>query len=114
MKRTRTIAAPPQIATTTDILKTIPSLNLRIISYLNRTVPGEADQSYWVPRDMLSKDGNTLILWREAGEGSIAYNVPGWFPWHDGMFGGCCQTLGAALGWVRRAMDIRVGKAQHF
>lgn len=84
-------------------------LGLRATRYLNETTE---DGKYWLPADLLGADGKTLVIYRRAGDGS--YAVDGWEPWHDGMHGGRHTSYLAMLGWVRRAREIRAGKATHF
>lgn len=87
------------------------ALKLRIVSYQERHITVDGG-NWWIPRDVIGRDGKTLILWRKTEE--AGYAVDGWHPWHDGMFGGCYATFDAALAWVRRAREIRAGTATDF
>lgn len=90
-------------------------LGLRAVSYLNvsrRVHFSDGEQrEEWLPRDLVGGDGKTLIVWRHL-DGS--YAIPGWEPWHDGMFGGRYADILNALAWVERARDVRAGRAKDF
>lgn len=69
---------------------------------------------YYLPEDMIGRDGKTMIIWRAARDHNATYAFDGWHPWHDGMFGGCRATLASALAWVQCARDVRAGIVADF
>lgn len=81
----------------------------RVVSYLRTTTP---DGKNWLPRDIIGKDGKTLIVYRLAADGE--YRIDGWEPWHDGMFGGRRENVQSAFAWVERAIAVRAGTAKDF
>ncbi len=104
------VAAPPPLPA--SHLQRIKDLGLYVVSYRNesRLV---VDGSEWLPRDLIGKDGKTLIVWRPAGPDS-GYDVAGYHPWHDGMFGGCYPEIHNALAWVECAIGVRNGTRKDF
>lgn len=86
-------------------------LGLNTVTYLNVAVTCEDGVSRWLPRDLIGQDGKTLIVHRKADD---HYDIDGWEPYHDRMFGGRYPNFESALAWVHRAMDIRAGKAENF
>lgn len=108
----RTKPAPPE-RKPANFQTTIQALGLSVVSYRSSAVECDDGERLWLPRDIVGKDGKTLIVFRCAGRES-GYDVDGYHPWHDGMFGGCYPAIGAALAWVQRAQDIRAGKETDF
>lgn len=105
---------PPPVFSGDDATR-IRALELRVVSYQHEHTPHDAaGNSYWLPRDMVGADGKTLVRWQAAGDADNNYAISAWHPWHDGMFGGAYETMGAVLGWIERARDIRAGKETHF
>lgn len=88
-------------------------LGMTVVSYRNLAVICDDGANLWLPKDLVGKDGKTLIVFRGAGPES-GYAVDGYHPWHDGMFGGCYPEINAALAWVERAKDTRAGRAADF
>lgn len=80
-----------------------------VVSYLRTVTP---DGKNWLPRDIVGKDGKTLIVYRHASDG--VYAIDGWEPWHDGAYGGRYQSVQAAFAWVERAIAVRAGIATDF
>lgn len=93
----------------------INQLELTIVSYLSlsRRVVGadSREREEWLPRDIVGRDGKTLIVYRRSDS---EYGIDGWEPWHDGMFGGRRADILSALAWVERARDVRAGRAKDF
>ena len=89
----------------------IGDLKLRVISCSNTVTVCNDGMPRYLPRDLVGRDGRTVVIWREKDR---SYSIAGWEPWHDGMFGGRHETIGQALGWVKTAKDIRAGKRDHF
>jgi hypothetical protein len=94
-----------------NFYETIADLGLRVISHSTTTIVCSDGTPRFLPRDLVGRDGKTVVIWREKDR---KYAIDGWEPWHDGMSGGRCSTIGAALGWVQTAKDIRAGKRSHF
>lgn len=90
---------------------TIDHLGLRVISHSNEAVTCNDGVPRWLPRDLIGRDGKTVVIWRHKDR---EYGIDGWEPWHDGMFGGRYQTIGAALHWVKVAKDVRAGRRADF
>jgi hypothetical protein len=108
------VVKPTPAVTKTDHAR-LADLGLTVISYQNvATAPDENGGTYWLPRDIIGRDGKTLIRWYEAGDSGNTYASHGWEPWHDGMFGGHYESLSSALAWVERARAIRAGTATDF
>lgn len=90
-------------------------LGLRVVCYLDKAVlvrleDGE-ERNEWLPRDLVGRDGNSLIVYREPDR---HYSIAGWEPWHDGQFGGRRESILSALAWIERAKDVRAGRADSF
>lgn len=106
----------PQPAPCLEVMteKTHDSINalaLTVMSYLHKTVT-LGENCYWVPENLIGKDGKTAILFQPSTTGN--YRFDGWEPWHDGMFGGRVESLDSALAWVKRAREVRAGTEEDF
>ena len=99
-------------------LELIREMNLTAISHLDTyrdVVRSDGSIAHeWLPRDIIGADGKTLIVHRVEGDAHNAYNISGWDPSHDGMFGGMREDILSALVWLQRARDIRAGRAKDF
>jgi hypothetical protein len=107
----RRIPPPPvrRPRATEEDYSLMDAMGLRVMCHQ----PGN-EAGWALPRDIIGRDGKTVILWRPAGQGPVAYDVDGWHPWHDGMSGGCNTHLSNALAWVERAREVRAGTAEDF
>ena len=93
--------------------ETIQNMGLTVMQYHGTCTPPDADgRCYWLPRIVAGAD-LALIVWHAAGDGD--YAIDGWEP-HLGPHtnGGRYAIFAAALAWVRRARDVRDGKARDF
>ena len=103
------IAASPKLPD--SHLDRIRALNLTVVCYLNESRKVSDGSREWLPRDIVGKDGKTLIVWREADRD---YSIAGYNPWHGGMFGGRYAEIHNALAWVECAIDVRAGRRSDF
>ncbi len=87
-------------------------LGLNVITWLNIAVMCEDGVSRWLPRDLIGSDGKTLIVYRSKTDG--VYSIDGWEPHHAGMNGGRYESFESALNWLKRAQDIKAGRAENF
>ena len=94
-------------------LRRAQALKLRAVSYRNEARRVADGGEEWLPRDLIGDDAKTLIVWRRAGPDS-GYDVAGYHPWHDGMFGGCYPEIHNALAWVECAIGVRNGTRKDF
>lgn len=93
----------------------IDQLGLHAVSYRDAAVrcalPNGEFRNEWLPRDIIGKDGKSLIIWRPVDD---VYSIAGYEPWHDGMFGGRKLSIHSTLNWIERAIDVRAGRAKDF
>lgn len=108
MKRTKRKQAPRKPG---NFQATASDLGLTTVCYLNVAVECEDGVSRWLPRDLIGDDGKSLIIYRSADR---EYNIDGWEPWHDGMFGGRRDSIESALHWIRVAKGVRAGTIADF
>ena len=92
-------------------LMRIQNLGLMAVSYRRDSRECDDGTREWLPRDIIGKDGKSLIVWREADS---EYTTAGYEPWHDGMFGGRRAEIHNALSWLERAIAVRNGTAKDF
>ena len=106
-------APPPPVPFTGADNDTLQAMGLTVMSYRDAcTEPDAEGRRWWIPANLAGPD-LALILWRKAGDGN--YSIDGWESQlgphvHGGRYG----TLAAALAWLRRARDVRDGKAKNF
>ena len=105
------VAPPPPLPA--SHLRRAQALKLRAACYRNEARKVADGGEEWLPRDLIGEDAKTLIIWRPAGPDS-GYDVAGYHPWHDGMFGGCYPEIHNALAWVERARAVRAGTEKDF
>jgi hypothetical protein len=94
-----------------NFLAVADDLGLTVVSYLHESIECNDGVSRWLPRDLIGRDGKSLIVFRSADR---EYSINGWCPWHDGMFGGRCQTISSALHWIKTAKGVRAGTIADF
>ena len=102
---------PPAFNGETDHV-TIIELGLAIMSYRSEATERNAEgRSWWIPQHLAGAD-LALILWHPVDG---RYSIGGWEPQlGPNTHGGHYERLANALAWVRRARDVRDGKARDF
>lgn len=94
-----------------NFLADADALGLNVVSHRHEAIECDDGVRRWLPRDLIGRDGKTLIVYREIDR---EYSIAGWEPWHDGMFGGRYPTISSALHWVSVALDVRAGRRSDF
>lgn len=103
---------PPPIAGPGNFHAEGRELGLWEARWMNRAVRCDDGTWRYVPRDLVAFDGQAVILWRAAGDGG--YDFDGWEPQLGHMHGGRRQKLESAFAWLRRARDVKAGRASDF
>lgn len=109
MARKQTSSAPTELPPSP--YRIIDELELRVVYHHVHKKIATREGTQYLPRDLIGTDGKTLVIWRAADD---RYHFDGWDVWHDGMGASRYESIFNALAWVRRAKEIRAGRAQDF